>query len=184
MKLLTCSSYVPFLGKLKDVFSNEWSYEFISLVTVGEVTLKPVKYFVDCLNPSWPMPQVLRPNKATDFIDYELRHLLFVQASIAVFCNFQVFSPALLVRCGQEILFTASGAMAQFTCLVGKGRVHYSPRQLFPNWLFSGDGSGANLSLGYELSSLPVCSMGTLYTLYWFCSGIDQLCFLASQLEL
>lgn len=68
----------------------------------------------------------------------------------------------------------AGGAMAQFSCLVGKGRSYYRPHQLFPNRLSSADGSAviSVLSMGsaviclvYELSSLPVCNIGTFYTL-------------------
>lgn len=53
----------------------------------------------------------------------------------------------------------------------------------FPYRLSGWEGLRATLSLDYELTPLPVHSMGTPHARYWLCCGYHQLCLPSSQLK-
>lgn len=61
-------------------------------------------------------------------------------------------------------------------CLSRKGQGCSRLLSIFQTVFLFGMGTGATLSLSYELIHLPLCSMRTLHTPYCLCFGGNQLC--------
>lgn len=85
---------------------------------------------------------------------------------------------------GLEGLSTVGSVVFQLPSLSGKVRGCSRATHNFPNRLSSWERLGATLSLGYELTPLPVLSMRRLLAPYYcLCSGGDRLHLPASSLK-